>query len=52
LQDLLARYLDAEKSFDKFEKNVVIEFDDNLNESIAQLELIRILTEHHDFTME
>ena len=48
----MAKYLDEEKSFDKFEKNVVIMFDDNLNLSMAQLEFIRILRDKHDFTTE
>lgn len=52
LQDLLARYLEAETTFAKFKKNVVIEFDDHLMASIAQLEFIRLLCEQHDFTMD
>lgn len=48
----MAKYLEEEKSFDKFKKNVLIEFDDNLNMSIAQLEFIRILRDQHDFNTE
>lgn len=49
----MARHLDTENYFDKWVKKIVVnEFDDNLNESIAQLEFIRILTDQYDFTKE